>query len=456
MKDEHRGQLFRDVVTALEQTGHKMCVLRGYESYPEHIGSDIDAISEDPAQIPRILSEQQVATVVRSFRYITKHIFVLHRQHDDGPVFLNLDVSDDYRYFGRIFFSGEELLSSCRSFKFFGVPSAELEFGAYLIKHITQRSLDEAKCRRLAKLYEEDPTGCERQLARFFPRAEAEFIADSARNGNWEPTRSRSEHLRREVLNKTGREQRSRLLLHRLGAPWRRLERILRPAGLMIALLGVDGAGKSTVMARIASDLSPAFPATKLYHRRPLASIRRWRERSHVGKGDGSKGDGSKGDESRHIIDTHAQPHRNRAASLAKLAFWWADYVFLGYIADIFPRLVDSTLVLFDRYYYDLLVYPKRYRYGGPLWLAYFVGRLIPRPHLVILLDAPPEVIQARKQEVSPEETARQREAYLQLVEEMPNGRVVDASKPLGNVIAEVEGIILDYMAARTARSLSI
>jgi thymidylate kinase len=81
---------------------------------------------------------------------------------------------------------------------------------------------------------------------------------------------------------------------------------------------------------------------------------------------------------------------------------------------------------------------------------------LIPRPHLVILLDAPPEVIQARKQEVSPEETARQREAYLKLVEEMPNGRVVDASKPLGNVIAEVEGIILDYMAARTARSLSI
>jgi thymidylate kinase len=214
----------------------------------------------------------------------------------------------------------------------------------------------------------------------------------------------------------------------------------------MIALLGVDGAGKSTVMARIASDLSPAFPATKLYHRRPLASIRRWRERFYVGKGD----------ESKHIIDTHAQPHRNRAASLAKLAFWWADYMFLGYIADIFPRLVDSTLVLFDRYYYDLLVYPKRYRYGGPLWLAYFVGQLIPRPHLVILLDAPPEVIQARKQEVSPEETARQREAYLQLVEEMPNGRVVDASKPLSNVIVEVEGIILDYMAASTARSLSI
>jgi thymidylate kinase len=214
----------------------------------------------------------------------------------------------------------------------------------------------------------------------------------------------------------------------------------------MIALLGVDGAGKSTVMARIASDLSPAFSATKLYHRRPLASLRRWRERSDTGSGV----------EGKHVIDTHAQPHRNRAASLAKLAFWWADYMFLGYIADIYPRLVASTLVLFDRYYYDLLVYPKRYRYGGPLWLADFVGRFIPRPHLVILLDAPPGVIQARKQEVSPEETARQLEAYLRLVEKMPNGHVVDASKPLSEVVTEIEGIVLDYMSASTARRLNI
>ena len=446
MKDKYRGQLFRDVVAALERTGHKMCVMRGYKSYPERIGSDIDAISEDPTQVPRILSEEKVAAVVRTSRYITKYIFVLYRQHDYGPVFLNLDVSADYRYYGRVFFSGEEILSSCRSFKFFKVPSTELEFGAYLIKHLTQRSLDETKCRRLTELYEEDPTGCELQLARFFPGTEAEFIADSARSGDWEPTRSRIEHLRRKVLNKTGREQWSRLLLHRLGAPWRRLERILRPAGLMIALLGVDGAGKSTVMAQVASDLSPAFHATKLYHRRPLASLRRWRERPHLGKED----------EGKHIIDTHAQPYRNWAASVAKLGFWWADYVFLGYMVDIFPRLFDSTLMLFDRYYYDLLVYPKRYRYGGPLWLAHFVGRLIPRPHLVILLDAPPEVIQARKQEVSFEETARQREAYLQVVQDMPNGHVVDASKPLSDVITEVEGIALDYMATRTARRLNI
>ena len=205
----------------------------------------------------------------------------------------------------------------------------------------------------------------------------------------------------------------------------------------MVAFLGTDGVGKSTVITRIERDLAPAFIDTKRYHRRPLASARRWRKQSHLNQ----KGGGEH--------NAHAQSPRNLAVSLAKLGFWWADYMFLGYIGDIFPRLVRGTLVLLDRYYHDLLVYPKRYRYGGPLRLARFVGQLIPKPHLVILLDAPPEVIQSRRQEVPFEETARQREAYLKVVENLPNSHVVDASKPLDDVVTEVEGLILDYMTKR-------
>ena len=60
-----------------------------------------------------------------------------------------------------------------------------------------------------------------------------------------------------------------------------------------------------------------------------------------------------------------------------------------------------------------MLVDPRRYRYGGAMWLARWVGKIIPKPDLWILLDAPAEVLQKRKQEVPPEETARQRRAYL-------------------------------------------
>jgi len=85
-----------------------------------------------------------------------------------------------------------------------------------------------------------------------------------------------------------------------------------------------------------------------------------------------------------------------------------------------------------------------------------FVGRFVPQPHLVILLDAPPEVLQARKKDVPFEETVRQREAYLRLVRSLPNGYAVDASRPLDNVATEIEWIILDYMAERTARRLGL
>ena len=74
----------------------------------------------------------------------------------------------------------------------------------------------------------------------------------------------------------------------------------------------------------------------------------------------------------------------------------------------------------------------------------------------MILLDTPPEVAQARKQDITFAEAVRQRGAYLQLVRSLPNGYVVDASGPLEQVATETEKIILDYLAERTARRLGL
>ena len=57
--------------------------------------------------------------------------------------------------------------------------------------------------------------------------------------------------------------------------------------------------------------------------------------------------------------------------------------------------------MLFDRYHGDLLVDPRRYRYGGPMSLARLIVRFMPQPDLVFFLDATPEILLARKQEVS-------------------------------------------------------
>ena len=477
MKDTYKGELFKDVVAALERAGHKMCVLRNYQSYPERLGHDVDAISENPGQIPHILSEQQVAALVQDYRDETlflagstpieaKQIYVLCRWHRNEPVFIQLDAVADLRYFGRLFYSGEEFFRASRQFKFFKVPSAELEFGAYLIKHIAKRTLNEANFRRLTELYEEDPAGCDRQLARFFPRAENTFIADSVSRGDWKPVLGAIDRLKRELLDKAGREPPLKLLLHRLDARWRRLKRFVRPPGLMVAFLGVDGAGKSAVIARVSLDLGPVFENIKQYHKRTFPSAIEWTKRyllrARPGEleeegvpahkdGSGLSYD-SPAQPPSEPHDPHALPPRKLLVSLAKLGFTWGNYTLAGYVADIYPRLVRSTLVLLDRCYHDVLVDPRRYRYGGPAWVARAVGWFIPRPQLVILLDAPPDVLYSRKRELPFEEIARQREAYLELSRNLSNGYVVDASKPLDEVVFRVERLILDYMAKRTAR----
>ncbi len=446
MTDAAKANFFHDVVDAIEQSGYGLCVLRGYREYPNYIGADIDAISDDPVGLCNALSERKVATAVQVFEHETTYYY-LYRCSNGRPVFINLDLSRDYVYRGRVLLRGEEFLKTCRPFKFFKVPSAQLEFVSYFLRKVAQGSLDDRQTSRLSDLYLEDPRGATRQLARFFSEEEIALIAEAARGREWGPVRGQLKRLRRVMLGRVDRQQPLSMLRNWTGLFRRRLKRVLQPPGLMVAFLGTDGSGKSTIMARVERDLAPAFWGKKQYHKRPLSSPFRWTKRYGLrpprsGKHKSNGGTG---------FNPHALPPRGHAYSLAKLAFWWADFMFLGYMLEIFPQLTRPALLLFDRYYQDLLVDSRRYHYGGPMWLARLAGRCIPQPHLLILLDAPPEVLHTRKQELPLEEITRQREAYLTLVRTLPNGHIVDTSRPLDEAAAEVEQIILDYMAGRTA-----
>jgi thymidylate kinase len=198
----------------------------------------------------------------------------------------------------------------------------------------------------------------------------------------------------------------------------------------MLVLLGPDGSGKSSVIERVTADLAGQFSAVQYMHLRPKLGL------STVKNG-------------QPVVDPHAQEPRGWLSSVVKVIYFFFDYT-LGYQFKLRPMIARSTLVVFDRYYHDMLVDPRRYRYGGPMWFANLVGRFIPVPDIFILLDAPPEVLQARKAEVSLEETKRQRSAYLNLIGSMKNAIVIDATQPLDKVVSDVKKVLLDFVAERT------
>jgi thymidylate kinase len=188
---------------------------------------------------------------------------------------------------------------------------------------------------------------------------------------------------------------------------------------LKIVILGPDGAGKSSVIRGLIGELNQRGRVVKMRHLKPRIVMRRLGESVTI------------------VVDPHGKPPRSALISLAKIFVWlmeeWYAYLFQERKAE---------LLLCDRYYHDLLVDPIRYRYGGPMSIARLIGTLMPRPRLWVLLDAPTEILQARKQEVQAEESARQRQAYLSLVRKQRNYVIVDASQPLGKVITDVEHAI--------------
>ena len=186
-----------------------------------------------------------------------------------------------------------------------------------------------------------------------------------------------------------------------------------------IAFLGCDGSGKSAVIRQTAALLRADGVPVACGHWRPTLFARH-----------------KTGDAWQMADDPHNQDARGIVGSVAKLVWLWFNW-WGGWVRWL-RRARAEGVVLFDRYHADLLVDPVRYRYGGSLALARLASRLMPQPDLVCFLDAPPDVLLARKQEVAPEALRRARDAYLRLARSHPRFRVIDASRPLEQVVGEV------------------
>lgn len=141
------------------------------------------------------------------------------------------------------------------------------------------------------------------------------------------------------------------------------------------------------------------------------------------------------------VYDPHGKPPRGAFLSLVKIVVWLGE----EWYSTLFQE-EKETLLISDRFFHDLLVDPRRFRFGAPLWTARLIGMLMPQPRLWILLNAPAEVLQTRKQEVAPEETERQCKAYLDFIRTRPKHAIVDASQPLHKVIADAEHAIKEAL----------
>lgn len=202
------------------------------------------------------------------------------------------------------------------------------------------------------------------------------------------------------------------------------LKHHLDPPFPWIAFLGPDGAGKSTVIEGVNEEFARRRLHARRLHWRPDFC----RET---------------GEEAKLVSDPHQVPPRGVIPSIAKLFFFWGDWVYSHNIPLRHSRAKNKVTIA-DRFYLDLLADPRRYRYGAPLWPASLLFRLFPKPDLTIVLSGDPAIFYHRKQEVELGEVARQVTVYEGLAgRKGVNGRVIDATRSIEAVQAEVWAEVL-------------
>ncbi|MBU0943577.1 MAG: hypothetical protein KJ804_10970 [Proteobacteria bacterium] len=195
---------------------------------------------------------------------------------------------------------------------------------------------------------------------------------------------------------------------------------------ISIAFLGPDGAGKTTILNALTARLQYVANRVDVVHLKPVFFLK---------KRNASRGV---------VTEPHSKPKRSTFTSVLKLVLWITE----AWIDGTICRQKSFNVKIFDRYYDDILIDPQRYRYGAPLWIVKLGRFFIPKPDLYIVLIAPPDVIQLRKQEVSREETERQVRNYKLLAQKL-GGVLVNSDNQIDAICENILFHVLETMKAR-------
>jgi thymidylate kinase len=420
----------------LEENGIRYCVLHSWEELPDNLPSDLDVAvhPSDRGKLPsafRALQDNGYQ-LVQCLNYFAKaYYFVFFWFEGFELRSLALDIIFEHRRSGLISLLGEELVSSPIRHKDFWLASPQVEFTYLLAKRTWKGTASPRQAHRLKLLAELlGPEQAANLAGKIFLGGLKRRVVDACVDGSIN-----------ELLGRISAQPwRTGLLRHPLGLirfllgeGLRIVRRWFQPTGLFLVVLGPDGAGKSTTVGRLTEALGPCFRRQRIFHWRPNVIA-------------------PKKETGIPSTDPHDEPPRGTLGSIVALFAIFLDY-WLGFLFVLRPFLARSGLIVFDRYYHDLLVDPIRYRYGGPIWLAKFLGRFIPPPDLLFLvLDAGDEVIFSRKREVPRGELRRQREGYRKFTLGAKRATLVNTDRGIERTVEEATRFIVRFLSQRFQR----
>jgi thymidylate kinase len=408
----------------LKQRGIQYCVLRNFDGLPDELtGRDIDLWVERSAAKALIdtLKSMPGIEVVRVFEKPSGYLlFIYGVETPRGGHALEIDLCWNFSWYGLEYYDPTKLVGRLttvgREPDTVNRPGAASTAGLLLMSNLLRYGFLPEKYRGLvgeaiaAHGHEIQTELAERAGGAWASRLLAVAVSET-------PKLSLSSRV--GLVTALAARQKSLAVLvggfaQDLG---HRLKVLVKPPRLLLAFVGPDGAGKTTVIDSVEKSLMGLAVDLDIRH----LKLKVWLTRSRV--------------ERRGIVvDPHGLPPRGRLVSALKIAVWafgerlyWTLY-----------RPKHPSIIIVDRYFDELQVDHLRYRYSGPIWLVELLKFVVPRPDLLFVLTAPPAVIFQRKQEVSSEALEAMLKRYRALGAGDDNVRQVDTSGPVSEISTNI------------------
>ncbi len=406
----------------LERRGIEYVILHSYQEYPEKIPSDIDyaVAQEHLAKLPMIQAEvarKHGWALVQTLQHGVFAYYSVLVNLEDPDENLRLDACSSYARIRRLLVPEKILLAKRVRLRSFYIPAPSSEFIYILAKMFDAKKKSPANyLARLQELWSQDKATAQRYFTDLF--------GDTGKSlEQWFETPAEEWRKLGPIMFARNRFGPGLLAQEVL----RLVKRVFRPTGVCLAVIGSEGAGKSTLVEKLQTMLQPCFRYHPL-HFRPGGF-------NQVTTGA--------------ITDTHGRAPRNKALSWLRVAYYFADN-WMAWWMVVLPARIRSHLVIFDRSFDDLLVDPRRYQLKGTNRLVRLLRRCLPGADRTFVLVARAEVLLSRKPGLPVEELAKQQEVLRGLVGKRYT--LVDAEESAEAVVRKVWRVVVVDMAEREGR----
>lgn len=416
---EAHGRALAAAFAALESAGIDWLVLRNHQGLPQtnrskdvDIGLDKADFSRAKKAIARALKEMGFEKLlVEDFQYV--RCLTFFNVNGPAPLSMKIDLLDGFVFRGAQLFHFRELLSNARREGGFVIPSMIDDAAMLWIKPLLTGGIVKSKyLPEIRRAAGEDPKGFKAVLDRILTRKWSALAWSRIENDDIPGTIALKSGLRRSGwLRAFGRHPLTTLRDAAYHVLFELARRYRRPPAGFFAVLGPDGVGKTTFIAllrcRLATLQVKDLEDVEVGHFRPhiLPNI----NQLLTGKVETIGA----------FNDPHSAPPAGRLSSFLRISYYSLDYIF-GYALKLRRRMIGGRTMIFDRYFYDFIVDPRRSRLSLPSWAPKSLLFLVPKPDLVFVLDTDAAEIYSRKRELQPDEIERQLTDYRKLVDGDP------------------------------------